>query len=157
MFYLPLLTFCGFSIWLSWFDIRHRRLPNRQILALYLMLLLLTCVSAVMREDWYILGNAVKLSASTFAFYLVLHLISRKSIGAGDVKFSASTGFVLGLYSPHLWLLSLWLSFSLASLYAITVYLLKRQKQHLRLRSMSLPFGPFMVVGTVIPIIASFA
>jgi leader peptidase (prepilin peptidase) / N-methyltransferase len=76
-----------------------------------------------------------------FLLLLLIALISRGGMGGGDVKLFALIGFVLGV---KLVLLSFFLSTLYGALIGGTALLLKIVK-----RRQPIPFGPFIVVGTL--------
>ncbi len=86
--------------------------------------------------------------SSAFLALGVLHVISPRGMGLGDVKLA----FVLGLYLGWLgWgevFLGLFLGFLLGALIGVLLI-----ATHLRSRKDHVPFGPFLAAGTLIAII----
>ena len=150
MKYLALLVFASFALPLSLIDIKQRRLPNGPVVSLFGLLFLVATALSAAESNWYSFWSALKVSLFTFLVYLLLYLLSNNALGAGDVKFSASTGLVVGLYCPDKWLLAVWVSFILASVYVCIILFLKREAVRQSLRTTYIPFGPFMTGGTFI-------
>lgn len=76
-----------------------------------------------------------------FSLLLLIAIVSKGGMGGGDVKLFALIGFVLGV---KLVLLSFFLSTLYGALIGGTVLLLKIVK-----RRQPIPFGPFIVAGTI--------
>lgn len=76
-------------------------------------------------------------------FFLMLIILTRgKGMGGGDVKLGAFMGLGLGLYNG---ISAVMLGFFLGAVFGISAIILKRKK----LKS-HLPFGPFLVLGSLI-------
>lgn len=81
------------------------------------------------------------------AFFLLIFILTRgKGMGFGDVVFVLSMGLVLGI--PGI-LYGLYISFITGALISLILVVLKKK----RLRGGTIPFGPFLVLGTFIMMI----
>ncbi|MCK4641465.1 MAG: prepilin peptidase [Candidatus Marinimicrobia bacterium] len=69
-------------------------------------------------------------------------LFKKESIGAGDIKLVAMTGIFLGLQNT---LLTLFLSFLIATVAGISMIIIKKAQMNSRL-----PFAPFLTIGALI-------
>ena len=98
-------------------------------------------VSGVMRPQDYAMSVASAFGAC-FLFYVLWELTKRKGIGFGDVKFAFPLGLLLGW--PNI-LVGLFLSFVFGAVFGIASLVLKKKKF-----GQTLPFGPFLVIGTVV-------
>lgn len=79
-----------------------------------------------------------------FAFFLVLFLITKgKGMGFGDVTYVFFMGFVLGF--PKI-ILALYIAFLTGAAVSVVLLILKQKKLH----GGTVPFGPFLVLGTFI-------
>ncbi|WP_340558394.1 A24 family peptidase [Streptomyces sp. GSL17-111] len=76
--------------------------------------------------------------------YFVLFLIHSRGMGFGDVKLAITCGIALGWYGPQVLLLGTFAAFALGAAYGTALVLARRAG-----RRTPLPFGPFMVVGTL--------
>ncbi|MFJ4168167.1 prepilin peptidase [Paenarthrobacter sp. NPDC089714] len=84
------------GVQLSRIDFTLHLLPNRLVLALLGGGLLLLGVSSVVDPGWPELLRALAGGAILFAGYLILGIISPRSLGMGDVKLAAPLGMYLG-------------------------------------------------------------
>lgn len=81
-----------------------------------------------------------------FAFFLFLFLITKgKGLGFGDVVFAFLMGLILGF--PKI-IVGLYLAFLTGAVISVILVLTGKKK----LRGGSIPFGPFLVSGTIISI-----
>lgn len=128
-------------------DLFTRRVPNKLVL-----LMLGIWIFLALARIFIDLDNGMEsLIASLFGFLigaglmLIIYLISRKGLGAGDVKFMA----VAGLYLSHRWILAVMLVGGvLCLLSAIVLMLMKKINL-----SDSLPLVPFLYIGILLSII----
>jgi len=80
------------------------------------------------------------------AFFLLFYATKGKGLGFGDVVYAFLMGLLLGF--PRI-LLGLYIAFLTGAFISLILVLLKKKK----LRGGTIPFGPFLVFGTVISII----
>ncbi|WP_446040295.1 prepilin peptidase [Streptomyces sp. SID1121] len=83
------------------------------------------------------------------ACYFVLHLINPGGLGFGDVKLALVLGVALGWYGWGVLAGGAFAGFLLFSLYGSALMLRRRTA-----RGITLPFGPFMIVGTLLGLLA---
>ncbi|CAB4546392.1 MAG: hypothetical protein F2537_02760 [Actinobacteria bacterium] len=107
-------------IWVSWFDIRFHLIRNID--------LLIICILLVPNFNNWLLGF------SNLFLYLVINVIAKGGIGAGDIKLSFLLALQLGSF-PSL-LNSLSFTWILGGLFALVN------------RSPAIAFAPFMICGT---------
>ena len=81
------------------YDIRERRLPNWLTMPGALAIL---AVAAVAGRGVPALSGAIGLAG----LYLVIHLVSPASMGAGDVKLAAGVGGLTGAFGFDVWALA---------------------------------------------------
>ena len=96
-----------------------------------------------MASDFDRFGTALGIAAVTTIVYLLLYLLSRGSLGMGDVKFAFPLGLCVGWYSTDQWLVAIFVSFLIAGLVAVIGLVTKRMTRKSRLA-----FGPYMFIGT---------
>lgn len=142
------LLFASFASVLGIVDVLERRLPNTVILwmtgAVAVALILASGMSGQwMRLLWALIGGV-----AMFAVYLLLALISPKSMGMGDVKLAAPIGLLLGWFGLSEWMLGLLAGFLCGGVVAAVMLALRRTTV-----SGSLPFGPSMLAGALAAIL----
>ena len=134
-----------FGIRLSVIDFKSHRLPNRLVGWFTATDILIMGITSWITSDLARLTTALGIAAVTMFVYLLLYLVSRGSLGMGDVKFAFPLGLCIGWYSADLWLVAIFVSFLLAGLVAVIGLATKRMTRKSRLA-----FGPYMLLGTLI-------
>ncbi|OGD32565.1 hypothetical protein A3C91_01680 [Candidatus Azambacteria bacterium RIFCSPHIGHO2_02_FULL_52_12] len=125
------------------FDLKHYIIPNRVLYPLTAAALAYALFTNGFSREFGYHALAAFLASG---FFLLLYLVSEGTwIGFGDVKFAVFMGFFL---EPWLTLVALFIAYFVGALVSSVVLLLKRRG----LQS-EIPFGPFLVLGTL----ASFA
>lgn len=143
LFGLWLVLLVGFMA-LIVYDIRWFLLPDRIVFPLMGIagvhaLLVLSNASHILEASFQH-GLSLLFSAG---FFLVLYVVSRGAwIGYGDVKLAVVIGLVLG--KPELALLMLFIASLLGSFVAIPMLITGKAN-----KSTKLPFGPFLLIGTI--------
>ncbi|MFJ2651035.1 prepilin peptidase [Streptomyces sp. NPDC087420] len=84
------------------------------------------------------------------ACYFVLFLVNPNGLGFGDVKLALALGLALGWYGWGALLGGAFAGFLLFSLYGSALMLRRRTT-----RGITLPFGPFMIAGTLLGLLAA--
>ena len=142
------LVLAGALMALSVIDLKLFLLPNRIVFPLAGASVVLLGLGALGEGElgWY--GRALLAGAASFVAFAVLHIISPRSMGFGDVKLA----FVLGLYLGYLgWgevVLGLFLGFLYGAVIGVGLIVTK-----LRSRKDHVPFGPFLAAGTMTAIL----
>jgi leader peptidase (prepilin peptidase)/N-methyltransferase len=125
------------SAWLvtlTVYDIRERRLPNWLTVPGALAIL---AVAAAMGRGVPALMGAVGLAG----VYLVVHLMSPASMGAGDVKLAVGVGGLTGAYGLDVW--------ALAAIVAPLLTVMWAGAAVYRRSGSAVPHGPSMCVATL--------
>jgi len=137
---------------LSVIDFRLFLLPNRIVYPLAATSLVLLGFGALAEDELGAYGRGVLAGVLAFVAFALLHIISPRSMGFGDVKLS----FVLGLFLGYLGWGELVLGLFLGFLYGavIGVFLIVTK---LRTRKDHVPFGPFLAAGTMTAILIGTA
>ncbi len=143
--YLPLLILLVFGSWLSVIDIRTHRLPNRIVALSSALLLIVEGVLALTQSQLPRLVNAITIAGASVLIYALLYVISRGAMGMGDVKFAFPLGLAVGWYRPEYWLATIFLTFSLAGLVALSGIALKRASW-----KSQLALGPYMFLAATV-------
>jgi leader peptidase (prepilin peptidase) / N-methyltransferase len=139
------LYFTAIGIALTLIDLDVRRLPNAIVLPSYPVLALALAGSAWWRHDWSPLARAGAGAAALLLFFGALWRIHPAGLGLGDVKLSGLVGGVLAYLSWNALVLGALLGFLLGAVLGVTVMASGRGN-----RKTPLPFGPFMVLGTLL-------
>jgi leader peptidase (prepilin peptidase) / N-methyltransferase len=149
---LQLAAYCFLAICavpLGYIDAAVRRLPNALTGPAYAGTLLLLTLAAAVGGHWHSLLLAALGGIALAAFYLVLGLISPASVGGGDRRLAASAGTALAWSGWAALLAGVFAGFGLAACYGLI--LLAARRASLR---QQIPFGPFMIAGMFLVILA---
>ena len=144
--YLALAFLC---VVLAVIDASTRRLPNRITYPAFPLVLTLLLVASVGLGDLGRLGRGLLAAAAVGAFFLALALISPGGMGLGDVKLAPTLGLALGWLSWGAVAFGVFAGFllgGLAGLVAIALLGLTRKSL--------LPFGPWLVTGALLGVLA---
>ena len=144
--YLALAFIC---LVLAVIDASTRLLPNRITYPAFPVLLGLLLVASVGLGDLGRLARGLAAAAAVGAFFLLLALISPRGMGLGDVKLAPTLGLAMGWLSWGTVAVGVFAGFllgGLAGLAAIAVLGLTRKSL--------LPFGPWLVTGALLGVLA---
>ena len=141
--FLPMIPLAYFGARLSIIDSKSHRLPNRLVGWFVAVEILIMGAIGWMTSDLDRFGTALGIAGVTTIVYLLLYLVSRGSLGMGDVKFAFPLGLCVGWYSANQWLVAIFVSFLIAGLVAVIGLVTKRMTRKSRLA-----FGPYMFLGT---------
>jgi leader peptidase (prepilin peptidase)/N-methyltransferase len=130
---------------LSVIDLEHFLLPNRIVYPLAIGTLTLLLVAAAGDDDWSAFGRALLGGAVAMLALGVLHLVSPRSMGFGDVKLAFVLGLTLGWLGWSELVLGLFCGFLAGAAVGLALIVLRR-----RGRRDHLPFGPFLGFGTLV-------
>ncbi|HEY1917984.1 MAG TPA: A24 family peptidase [Streptosporangiaceae bacterium] len=132
---------------LAFVDAATRRLPDLITAPAYLGTagLLLAAAATGDGGHWPTLGRALLGGVAYLGFCLVLFFISPSGMGAGDVKLAASLGTALAWFSWGTLLTGAFAGFLAGALYSIGLLVSGRAS-----RKTTIPFGPFMIAGTLL-------
>ncbi len=145
---LPAFLFlAGVAVLLAVIDLQHHLLPNRVVVPSMAIGAGLLLLAAVPGQEWAALLRAALGGVLLFAVFLVLALISPRSLGMGDVKLSGLLGLHLGWLGWGALVLGAAAGFVIQALLALV--LLAGRRTGLR---GELPFGPAMLAGAALAI-----
>lgn len=140
----------GIGAWLLVIDARTHRLPNRIVLPTLAALLALAGIDALVTRQSGLLIGAVVGMLVLGGIYAVLRATSRGGIGGGDVKLAAVIGLVLGWHGWQALAVGAASAFVLGALYALALMAFRRAN-----RSTRIAFGPWMIIGAVLGVVAA--
>lgn len=141
------LVFVCALIAISSVDFELYIIPNRIVYPAGFICLALLTLAAWGTGNWHSLKTALLSAVGCWLFMLVVHLISPKGMGFGDVRLSALIGLLLGWISPARAIAALIYGFGLGAIVGIVLMLLSRAS-----RKTAIPFGPFLAMGAYLAI-----
>lgn len=128
---------------LAVYDAKWMILPDKVVLPLIGVALLYSCAMAVVMRSPQMLAGPVLAGVLASGSFLALVMFSRgRAMGGGDIKLALAMGLLLGLKGTALAML---VAFNTAAVVGVGLILLRR-----RGRKDQIPFGPFLVAGTVV-------
>jgi leader peptidase (prepilin peptidase)/N-methyltransferase len=145
---LAFLYLAAVAVALAAIDIEVQRLPDRLTLPSYLVGLVLLSVSAGLDGQPGALLRALIGMAALFAGYAILVLVYPSGMGLGDVKLAGVLGLYLGWLGWGSFAVGVFAAFLLGGLVGLAMLLGGAG------RKARLPFGPYMVTGAMIGILA---
>ncbi|TYL45271.1 prepilin peptidase [Nocardioides sp. BGMRC 2183] len=128
--------------YVTWF------LPSRIIWPTAALVVTLQTVAAVAWSDWRVLGLAGLGFVAVGGYYGLLWLVSPRLMAFGDVRLGALLGLALGPFGLPTLLLSV---LAAAVVGALALVPLRRAGNTIRRH---VPFGPFLLVGAVVAVVA---
>lgn len=146
---LGLLYLAMISVALATIDLRHRRLPDRLVLPLYPVLIVVVAAHALITDDWGSLIRGILGGFILGGSYFVLWLLYPKGMGFGDVKAAGALGIALGSVG--------WAALAVGAitgpLFGGVVGIVVMLKQR-RGRGVSIPYGPWLILGAWLGLLA---
>jgi leader peptidase (prepilin peptidase)/N-methyltransferase len=133
---------------LSAIDLEHFILPNRIVYPLGGVMIVLLAIASLGDDDFEAFGRGMIAGVVAFMVFFVLHMISPRSMGFGDVKLALVLGLSLGWLGWGEVLLGLFLGFLYGALVGIALIVTRVRK-----RNEALPFGPFLAAGALTTIL----
>lgn len=136
------LVLAAALIAISAIDLEHFIVPNRIVYPALLLIAPLLVVAAAVDDAWSSLGRAALGGALAWLALLVIHLISPRGMGFGDVRLAGLIGVPLGWLGLGHVPVGLFLGFASASVVGIALILVGAKG-----RKDKVPFGPFLALG----------
>jgi leader peptidase (prepilin peptidase)/N-methyltransferase len=133
-------------------DLEHFLLPNRIVYPLGFVSIALFALAAVGDDNWDAYTRGLLAGAIAFVIFFVLHMVSPRGMGFGDVKLSFVLGLSLGWLGWGEVFVGLFLGFLYGALLGLVLIVTR-----LRARDQALPFGPFLAAGTMTAILVGTA
>ena len=130
-------------------DLAVQRLPDPLTGAAYAGTAVLLLAAAAVGGPWSALVRALLGGLALAGFYLLLMVISPSGMSLGDVKLAASLGTLLAWFSWRLLLAGGFAGFLLGGVFAAALLVSRRAD-----RKQPIPFGPFMIAGAVLAVVA---
>jgi len=130
-------------------DLAVQRLPDPLTGAAYAGTAVLLLAAAAVGGPWFALVRALLGGLALAGFYLLLMVISPSGMSLGDVKLAASLGTLLAWFSWRLLLAGGFAGFLLGGVFAGALLVSRRAD-----RKQPIPFGPFMIAGAILAVVA---
>ncbi len=133
---------------LSMIDLDHFLLPNRVLYPTGIAVAALLTVAAVADDRFAALERGALCGVAAFAVFYVIHFVSPRGMGFGDVRMSAVLGLSLGWLSWRHAYLGLFLGFLFGAVLGVVLIAvgIKGRKDHV-------PFGPYLAAGAMVAIL----
>jgi len=129
---------------LALIDLEHLRLPNRIVYPVTAAVAALLALGSLADDDLGALTRALAAGACSFGAFLVLHLLSPRSLGFGDVKLVFVLGLALGWLGWGELAGGMFLAFLSGAVVGLALVVLAGRD-----RRAHLSFGPFLAAGTL--------
>jgi len=140
----------GCAVALAWIDAAVQRLPDALTAAAYAGTVGFLLLAAASSGHWRDLLRAVLGGLALAAAYLALAVISRSALGLGDVKLAASLGTLTAWPGWRTLIAGAFAGFLLGAVYGAGLLVFRRAH-----RGQRIPFGPFLVAGAFLALLAS--
>jgi leader peptidase (prepilin peptidase) / N-methyltransferase len=135
---------------LSLIDLDTFLLPKKVHYPTLIATAVLLAAAAVIDADWQGAREAAIGSLGAFALLFVIHFVSPRGMGFGDVRLAALLGLVLGWIELGAVPLGLFLGFLLGAVVGVGLMLGGRKGRKDRI-----PFGPFLAAGALLAVLFS--
>lgn len=146
---VALLYLAAVSIALAIIDLQVHRLPDRIVLPSYAVGGLLLAAAGVLDGDLVGLARAAAGAGVSVAFYLLLALIKPGAMSLGDIKLAGVLGLYLGAAGWAQLVVGTFAAFLLGGIAALVLLAVRRVG-----RRDGIPFGPWMLLGAWVGLIA---
>lgn len=134
---------------LGYIDARTRYLPSAIIWPSYVIVGLALVAGAAVTGEWGPLWRAAIAGAIGFGVFFLLWYVFPRGVGYGDVRLSGLLGMALGWLGWGELVVGLYGGFFLGAVIGIVLRVAKVLK-----RQQLFPFGPYMLVGALIGVLA---
>jgi len=142
----------GCAVALAWIDAAVQRLPDALTAPAYAGTVAFLLLAAAVGGHWRDLLRAVLGGLALAVAYLILVVVSRSAVGLGDAKLAASLGTLTAWPGWPTLIAGAFAGFLLGAIYGVG--LLVSRRAH---RGQHIPFGPFMIAGAFLALLASSA
>jgi leader peptidase (prepilin peptidase)/N-methyltransferase len=150
---LPAFLYLGaIGVALALIDLDVKRLPNAIVLPSYPVAAVLLGVAAVVQHDAGAYVRALLGMAALFGLYFLLAFIYPAGMGFGDVKLAGVLGLYLGWLGWGEVISGGFLGFLFGGVVGVALMVLQKAG-----RKTQIPFGPFMLAGALVAILAGGA
>ena len=146
---VALLYLAAVGTLLGFIDVEVKRLPDRFTLPSYGIAPALLAASIPFTDDGLeLFWHALIGMAAMFVLYFVQAFVAPSGIGLGDVKLSGVLGLYLGWFGQGAWVLGLLATYVLGGLVGVGIMIVRRTRKG------EYPFGPYMLIGALLGVLA---
>jgi leader peptidase (prepilin peptidase)/N-methyltransferase len=138
------LVFGAALLAISVIDLEHYIIPNRIVYPVGFALVPLFAFAALAGGDWDAFLRALLGGAVAFSVLFVIHIISPRGMGFGDVRLCFLLGTALGWLGWQHVMFGIFAGFLYGAVIGAALIALR-----LRSRRQHIPFGPFLAAGTL--------
>jgi leader peptidase (prepilin peptidase)/N-methyltransferase len=147
---IPYLYLAAVGVALAFIDLDHHRLPDVLTLPSYPVALALFGAAAVADHTGHTpYVRALLAGLALYAFYEVIGFIQPRGMGGGDIKLSGVLGIYLGWLGWAQVVVGAFAGFLIGGVVSIGLVFFAGAG-----RKTKVPFGPFMLLGTLVGIFA---
>jgi leader peptidase (prepilin peptidase)/N-methyltransferase len=143
------LLFFACLISVSAVDLDLFIIPNRIIFPTLFASVPLLLLAAVVGHEWTRLEHAAIGGAAAWLALFVVHFISPRGMGYGDVRLAGIIGIYMGWLGLAHVFVGLFLGFLVAAVVGVGLMVARRKG-----RKDQVPFGPFLAVGATLAVLA---
>ncbi len=138
------LLLAGALVALSAIDLEHYILPNRILYPTDAAAIVLLAIASAATHDWGAFGRSLLAGAIAFAVFFVIHVVSPRGMGFGDVRLAFLLGLALGWLGWGEVAGGLFAGFLYGAVIGVVLIAVK-----IRGRKQQIPFGPFLATGAM--------
>lgn len=143
------LWFAAAGIALTAIDLELQRLPDAIVLPSLVVVTVLLGASAALTGNWGQFITVLAGAAALFAFYFVIVLVYPAGMGGGDVKLAPLIGAATGYLGWSAVAVGAFAGFLIGAIVGVASMLIRRAG-----RRHAIPFGPWMLAGAWVGIVA---
>lgn len=132
---------------LAWVDLRTQRLPREITYTTAAVGAPLLAIAALVEGQPERIWMAALGAAISLALMALIYTLARGGMGDGDVRLSPLLGMYLGFLNPGIAPVGLFFGFAIGAVVGMGLIVARRGD-----RKTMVPFGPFLVAGTVVAI-----
>lgn len=142
------LYLAAISVCLTLIDLDVRRLPDTIVLPSWIVAPVLLGIAAVVEGDGASMLRALAAAGAVGLFFLVVRIAYPAGMGLGDVKLAPVLGLYLGYIGWGAVVVGMFGAFLLGAVVGAAVIAITRD------RKAGIPFGPWMIAGAWIGLVA---
>ena len=142
------LVLTGALVALAVIDLETYLLPNRIVYPLTFAMLALLAAGTALDGDFSAYLRGLAAAAMWFVFFFIVNWFVPRAMGFGDVRLSFSLGLSLGVLGWGEVVLGFFLGFFYGAVIGLILIVARRRKA-----KQEIPFGPFLVAGTLTTIL----
>lgn len=143
------LWFAAVGIALTAIDLEHQRLPDAIVLPSLAVVGVLLTGSAILAGNWEQLLSLLGGAAALFVLYFVIVWVYPRGMGGGDVKLAPLIGLVTGYVGWSAVAVGAFAGFLIGAIVGVALAIVRRAG-----RGHVIPFGPWMIAGAWVGIVA---